>query len=131
MTPVQGVPFILHLEIQNANESQMAVRMLRYLTDIQLAYPGYRIHQCLVYIGPERLTMASGLESPQLCYRYAVVDMRNIDYRTLYNSDQPDALALAILCDFGDDDSQTVVVRLLEKLRALTEPDDGRLREYL
>lgn len=109
----------------------MAVRMLRYLADIHLAYPGYRVHQCLVYIGAERLTMASGLDSPQLRYHYDVVDMRTIDYRTLYASDQPDALVLAILGDFGDDDLQTVVIRLLEKLRRLTDPDEGRLRECL
>jgi predicted transposase YdaD len=131
VTPARGDPFILHLEIQNANDGQMAVRMLRYLTDIHLAYPGHRLHQCLVYIGAERLSMASGLDSPQLRYHYDVVDMRTIDYRTLYASDQPDALVLAILGDFGDDDPQAVVVRLLEKLRRLTEPDEGRLRECL
>ena len=55
--PAQGDRFILHLEIQNANDGQMPVRMLRYLTDIHLAHPGQRVHQCLVYIGAERLTM--------------------------------------------------------------------------
>lgn len=35
VTPVQGEPFILHLEIQNTNDDQMPARMLRYLADIQ------------------------------------------------------------------------------------------------
>lgn len=35
----------------------MPVRILRYLTDIHLAHPGHRVHQGLVYIGAERLTM--------------------------------------------------------------------------
>ena len=85
VTPVQGEPFILHLEIQNTNDDQMPARMLRYLADIQLAYPGKRVHQCLVYIGAGRLAMAAGLESPQLHYRYEMLDMRDIDYRTLYD----------------------------------------------
>jgi len=131
VTPAQGESFILHLEIQNAHDGQMVVRMLRYLTDIHLAHPGYPVQQCLVYIGAERLTMASELNSPQLRYRYDVVDMRTIDYRTLYASDQPDALVLAILGDFGGDDPQTVVMRLLEKLRALTGSDEKRLRKCL
>ncbi len=131
VTPVRGDSFILHLEIQNANDDQMPARMLRYLSDIRLGYPGYRVHQCLVYIGAERLTMASGLESPQLQYRYETVDMRDIDYRTLYDSQSPDALVLAVLGDFGGDDPQAVVVRLLKKLRALAGQDEGRLREYL
>ena len=62
VTPIQGDPFILHLEIQNNNDPQMAVRMLRYLSDIFLAYPGYRIHQCLLYIGSERLRCLQMLE---------------------------------------------------------------------
>ena len=129
--PAQGDPFILHLEIQNANDGQMPVRMLRYLTDIHLAHPGYRVHQCLIYIGAERFTMGKGLDSPQLRYCYDVVDMRTISYHTLYASDQPEALVLAILGDFGADDPQTVIRRLVEKLCALTGPDEKRLREYL
>lgn len=42
--------------------------------------------------------------------------MRDIDYRTLYDSQSPDALVLAVLGDFGGDDPQDVVVRLLTKL---------------
>ena len=49
----------------------------------------------------------------------------------MYASNQPDALVLAILGDFGDDDPQMVVTRLVEKLRRLTDPDEGRLRECL
>ncbi|MCK7580625.1 MAG: hypothetical protein MZV65_36620 [Chromatiales bacterium] len=34
------------------------------------------------------LTMASGLDGPQLRYQYEMVDMRDIDYRTLCDSQQ-------------------------------------------
>jgi len=50
---------------------------------------------------------------------------------TLSASDQPDALVLAILGDFGAEDLATMVRRLVEKLCALTGPDEKRLREYL
>ena len=32
-------PFILHVEIQNSNQADMAGRMLRYFSDIYLQYP--------------------------------------------------------------------------------------------
>lgn len=131
VTPARGRPFLLHLEIQSVNDRRMAGRMLRYLSDVHLAYPGYRVHQCLVYIGARRWRMAAGLDSPQLHYRYAVVDMRTVDYRGLYASDQPDAVVLAILGDFGDEAPQDVVRRLLEKLRALTGADERRWRDCL
>lgn len=87
--PVRGELFILHLEIQNANDSQIAARMLCYLSEIHLAYPSHRVHQGLIDIGAERPTMASGLDSPQLRYRYGVMGMHDVGYRTLHASDMP------------------------------------------
>ncbi|VFN00662.1 MAG: hypothetical protein BECKG1743D_GA0114223_109644 [Candidatus Kentron sp. G] len=54
-----GEPFILHVEIQNNNDSTMAFRMLRYRTDILLAHPGLPLRQYLIYIGAEPLTVTS------------------------------------------------------------------------
>ena len=34
-----GEAFILHVEIQNDNDPRMPLRMMRYYTDIQLAWP--------------------------------------------------------------------------------------------
>jgi len=127
----QGDTFIMHLEIQNNNDSTMPVRMLRYLTDIKLAYPEYPVHQCLVYIGAAPLNMSNILSSPQLNYHYERIDMREIDYQTLYNSDSPDALVLAILCDFRGNDPGEMVIHILQKLHALTRHDEPRQREYI
>lgn len=38
-----GRYYLLHVEIQNANEAIMPTRMLRYRTDISLSHPGYDI----------------------------------------------------------------------------------------
>ena len=39
VTDSAGKAFIVHLEIQNQNQSNMPDRMLRYLTDIRLSQP--------------------------------------------------------------------------------------------
>jgi len=41
--------FILHIEIQNNNDSLMPWRMLRYQSDIRLAYPDTPVRQHLIY----------------------------------------------------------------------------------
>ena len=64
-------------------------RLECYLSEIHLAYPSHRVHQGLVDIGAERPTMASGLDSPQLRYRYGVMGMHDVGYRTLHASDMP------------------------------------------
>jgi len=100
-----GEEFLLHVEIANDNTPNMPLRMLRYYTDIRLAGQGGPIRQFLIYIGSERLTMPTGLEEPGLLdYHYSLVDMYRINCAGLLVQDNPDALVLAVLCDFGDRD---------------------------
>jgi len=46
-----GQSKILHIEIQNHNDANMPLRMMRYYTDIGFTYAGESIHQYLIYIG--------------------------------------------------------------------------------
>ncbi|VFM98011.1 MAG: hypothetical protein BECKG1743D_GA0114223_105365 [Candidatus Kentron sp. G] len=57
--------------------------------------------------------------------------MRHVDCRHLLEKDNPDALVLAIFCDFGDHDPQAVVNHIYTRLRALLRDDDKRFREYV
>ena len=126
-----GGPFILHVEIQNNNDPSMALRMLRYRTDILLAHPGLPLKQYLIYIGAEPLTMPDGIDESGLHYRYGLLDMRKVDCRRLLERDTPDALILAILCDFGDHEPRAVVNHIYTRLGTLLGDNPKRFREYL
>jgi len=126
-----GQEFILHIEIQNNNDPTMPWRMLRYLADIIMRHPTLPVRQYLIYIGRERLNMPSRLELDDLQYRYNLVDMRDLDCAELLARDNPDALVLAILCDFGDRDPQAVVTHILTRLRQITGDDHKAFRKYL
>lgn len=123
-------PFILHVEIQNTNDPQMPLRMLRYYTDIQLAYPQERIRQYLLYIGKSALTMPTTLEAGDFVYRYQVLDMRTIDCQQLLRQDTPDALVLAVLCDFKTSPVQDVVNYIVRRLHELLGEDEKGFRDY-
>nr|VFK47264.1 MAG: Predicted transposase YdaD [Candidatus Kentron sp. TC]VFK49030.1 MAG: Predicted transposase YdaD [Candidatus Kentron sp. TC]VFK63526.1 MAG: Predicted transposase YdaD [Candidatus Kentron sp. TC] len=127
----QGETFLLHIEIQNNNDKTMPIRMMRYMSDILLDHPGLPLRQYLIYIGRESLTMADGLDAPGLRYRYGLLDMRKMDCRHLLDKDNPDALILAILCNFHDRDPQSVVNHIYARLRSLLADDDKRFREYV
>nr|VFJ67121.1 MAG: hypothetical protein BECKDK2373B_GA0170837_11851 [Candidatus Kentron sp. DK] len=126
-----GTPFILHVEIRNNNDRHMPLRMLRYRTDILLAHPDLPLRQYLIYIGREPLAMPGGIDEPDLRYRYGILNMREMDCRYLLEKDTPDALVLAILCDFGDHDPQAVVNHILTRLQSLLKGDNKRFREYV
>lgn len=123
--------FILHLEIQNRNQSDMPDRMLRYLSDLRIHYPGEDVSQYLLYIGKAALAMPDNIHTAQLQYRYDVIDMHNMDYHAFINQNSPDAIVMAVLCDIKDRDSKAVIHEILTKLKALTQNDSKRLREYL
>lgn len=124
--------FILHLEIQNENDAAMPLHMLRYFTDIQLAWPAEPLRQYLIYIGKARLTMADGFAAPDFHYCYHVLDMRTVDCEMLLEQDTPDALVLAILCDFRDRPVpvQDVVNYIVRRLHELLKDDERSFREY-
>lgn len=123
--------FILHIEIQNDNHRQMPWRMLRYRSDIGLARPEHDVRQYLIYIGKAPLTMPDRLRQSGLDYQYSIIDMHAVDCHALLQQDNPDALVLAILCDFKGRSDREVVHYILQRLRALTRDNESRLREYL
>jgi predicted transposase YdaD len=126
-----GETFLLHIEIQNANDPAMPLRMLRYLTDILLPNPDLPWRQYLVYIGKERLRMADGLVGPELSYRYRVIDMHNLDCDDFLRQDSPDAWVLAILCDFKNRLPRDVIHIILARLMERYADNPPRLREYV
>jgi len=126
-----GKTFIVHLEIQNRNRAEMPDRMLRYLTDIRLSYPNQTVYQYLLYIGKSRLSMADGITTEQLHYRYPVLDMHEMDYQFFMQQNTADALVLAVLCDFKDTEPRAVVHEILQRLIAMQRDDPQRLREYV
>jgi predicted transposase YdaD len=90
-----------------------------------------RTKQYLIYIGKNNLNMADGIRQEDLNYRYQIVDMHNIDYQTLIEQDTPDAMVLAILCDFKDKPERDVVRLLLKRLYELVSGEEAKFREYL
>jgi hypothetical protein len=127
----EGGEFIFHVEISNDNQEEMPWRMLRYRCDIALSRPGQEIRQYLVYIGDGPLTMADGIEQSGLSYHYQRIDMRQVDCQRLLAMDQPEALVLAILCDFKGRDPREVVRYILQRLRHLTGANESLYRNYI
>lgn len=122
-------PCLLHLEIQNSNVTTMPLRMLRYYTDIRLRWPEQPLQQYLIYTGRKKLNMPDGL--PDFNYRYELIDMRTIDCALLLSEDTPDALVLAILCDFKERSARDIISYIIKRLHQLTLEQDEAFRRYL
>ena len=127
----QAESFILHIEIQNNNDAKMPLRMLRYYTDIALAHADCPIRQYVIYIGKSALHMPDCKKDTGLDYHYTIINMHHIDYQQLLKQDSPDAIVLAILCDFNADSDQEAVTRIVRQLHGKLHQNPKRLREYM
>jgi predicted transposase YdaD len=124
--------YLLHVELVNNNAADMPLRMLRYYTDIRLAGHQGPLRQFLLYIGANPLAMPAGIDEPGLLdYRYGLVDMHLVNCAGLLAQDNPDALVLAVLCDFGERKAQEVVGYIVQRLKDLLGADERRFREYM
>jgi len=123
--------FLLHIEVQNNNDPQMLLRMLRYYTDIALKWPNYDIEQYLIYIGKKPVSMVNVIQQPSIQYRYNLINMHEIDCHIFLEQDNPDALILAILCDFKGRKERDVIHYIIGRLKALTKENQKEFREYI
>lgn len=57
--------------------------------------------------------------------------MHRVNCAGLLVQDNPDALVLAVLCDFGGREPQEVVNYIVRRLSELTGTDERRFREYM
>ena len=127
---VNGEQKILHIEIQNDNQSKMARRMLRYYNDIKTKFSKYEVLQYLIYIGRNRLTMKDEIKEENLHYRFKIIDMHKIDCEKFIKMDTPDALVLSILCDFKGRDELELLLYITKRIKELVD-DSSEVGRYM
>jgi predicted transposase/invertase (TIGR01784 family) len=89
-----------------------------------------RIEQYVIYIGKRALSMPAQVQGSDWCYRYHLIDMRHIDSEVFIAQDNPDALLLAVLCDFKGRDAQEMVNYIVLRLQLLLKDDSKQFRDY-
>ncbi len=118
---INGVEGILHLEIQNDNDMTMHRRMLRYYNDIKMRFESLPLHQYVVYIGKPALKMHDTILEDNLKFGYNIIDMHTIDCEKFLKMDTPDALVLAILCDFKQRNEKDIISLYHPKIAGINQ----------
>jgi len=114
---------LYHLELQSHNDSTMIWRMLEYYTLIYQNYQQMPFQQVL-YVGQAPLNMTAQLQQNVLYYQYQLIDIREIDCRSLLESVSIADNLLAILCQLGQNENQ-VVKEILSRVAHL----EGKKRQ--
>ncbi len=73
--------------------------------------------------------MPAGIEEGGLNYRYNIVNMHDIDCQYLLDKQTPEALVLAILCDFKGRDEREVIHYIISELKRHYQHNEKGFRD--
>jgi hypothetical protein len=122
VTDENGRIFILQLEFQTTDESNMVYRMADYLIMLSRKYK-LPVKQYVIFIGEGIPKMPDRLELETLSFRYNLIGISLIDYRIFLRSKNSDEKIFAILGDFGKDKPKTALTRISESIVQDTQGD--------
>jgi len=75
----------------------------------------------VIYIGKEKLNISDKIIENNLNYKYKIIDIHNIDCENLIKIDKPEALILAVLCDFKNKKEKDVLLYLAKRLKQISK----------
>src|ERR1043166_9619212 len=106
---------LLQIELQSNNDATMPLRMVEYGLAI-LRTLGLFPRQIVVYVGQDRLTMASRLIVPGLDFHFELIDIREVDSEPLLASPQVSDNVIGILGRVTDVDGalRAVIARIVD-----------------
>ena len=110
--------YILHIEFQTVDESDMVYRMLEYYGILARKYK-LEVRQCVFYIGEGKAMMACRLIHDNIDFKFELINIQDFNYKEFLNSDKPEEVILSILADFGNEDTEEIIEKVLQKLKSL------------
>jgi predicted transposase/invertase (TIGR01784 family) len=127
VTDKNGKTFVLHIEFQVKDESEMVYRMAEYYIMLLRRYR-LPVQQYVIYIGAGNPAMTDHIRSEQMNFKYRLVSLSTVDYHLLLRSDKPEEKILAILADFGDSNPKQTIENIVTQVVASSKGDFARQR---
>jgi hypothetical protein len=95
----------------------MVHRMLDYKA---MLFRKYLIpfRQYVIYLGKEKLTMESSLQTLDLTFKYNLLALNTIDYKIFLNSNQPEEVILSVLANFNKETPENALKYIISRLES-------------
>ena len=122
ITDDKGNTFVLQIEFQVKNDDEMVHRMLDYKAMLFRKYL-IPVRQYVIYLGKEKLTMESSLQTLDLTFKYNLLALNTIDYKIFLNSNQPEEVILSVLANFNKETPENALKHIISRLEETTEGD--------
>jgi hypothetical protein len=127
ITDEYGQEFILQIEFQKENEKDMAYRMADYLIMLSRKYR-LPVKQYTLFIGEGKSKMPDRLQLETLDFRYNLISISTVDCRIFLRSKNPDEKIFALLGDFGKENPETMITKIVEEVVESAQGDLEKAR---
>ena len=131
----KGEEFILHLEFQSDNETDMVYRMKEYNAIIgQRQMKKHRgkktgehkrldIRHYVIFLGKGKMTMRTRLPEKHVFREFNVLNLNELEFDKMLQSQIPEEIVLAILSDFSGKNPEKIIRLIIEKLKKYSNSD--------
>lgn len=115
ITTKDGKRRILHLEFQSENEKDMIYRVKEYDGIVQRKYQLPILH-FVVFLGKGRMTMRTQLREDEVFAAFKVLNISELHFDEMIQSQIPEEIVLAILSDFRGEQPEEIIRSIILKL---------------
>ena len=115
----EGEELIIHLEFQASDDVTMLERMQLYHVLVKQKYR-LPVRQYVIYIANTPSKMRTQLIPEEIYKGFELVDMQQITYQSLLDSNVLEEVVLAILGDFEQENQEEVLQKILSRLEKLS-----------
>ena len=115
ITTKDGKRRILHLEFQSENEKDMIYRVKEYDGIVQRKYKLPILH-FVVFLGSGRMTMRAQLYEDEVFSEFKVLNISELSFDEMIQSQIPEEIVLAILSDFRGEHPEQIIRSIILKL---------------
>ena len=124
-----GSNFLLHLEFQSSNDTNMIFRVAEYhgLLFKKFKLP---IRHFVVYLGERPSTMISELQPNQIFTKFEIINLCTINSDKLLSSQIPEELILAVLSNYNKEQTEEILRSIIYKLKNAVK-DKALLQKYI
>jgi len=118
-SPNSNGVYLLHIEIQTSDDSEMLYRMHEYHSLLFRKFKT-KIVQIVIYIGEGISRMTNYYEDDDYKISYNLFSLQNISYQVFLDSDKPEELLLAILANFENLSPEIIIEKILFRAQLIT-----------
>lgn len=129
ITDPSGLQFILHLEFQVDDYSEMVYRMIDYWGLLKSKYQ-LPVRQFVIFIGNGEPKMKNILAEDGNYFQFSLINITQFDYLRFLNSSNPEEIILAVLSDFGMEKPENALNQIIQRLSE-TKTDQTSFQKHL